>query len=242
MIVRTLLVALVAGILAGAAVTPLQHWTTVPLILQAETYENGGVPHEPHDHSALTLVTPAHAHTTAGAADGEDAGATRTAGSLLANLVIGAGFALLLTAASLASNRPVTARNGAVWGLVGFAVFTLAPSFGLSPELPAMPAADLHARQLWWLATVLLTAGGLALLLLRPEAMARAAGVALLVLPHLIPVPHPADISSPIPATLAAEFVMASLMAAGVFWVLAGFLTGVLADRFAAPRMGLRPA
>ncbi|WP_062014052.1 CbtA family protein [Aureimonas sp. AU4] len=241
MIVRTLLVALVAGILAGAAVTPLQHWKTTPLILEAETYEGGGGHHDhaPHEHSALSLASPAHAHAPA-AADGEAAGtAERLAGSLLANLVLGAGFALLLSAASLAANRPITARNGALWGLAGFAVLTLAPALGLPPELPAMPAADLHARQIWWLATVLTTAGGAALLAFRRETAARLGTVALLLLPHLAGAPHPADIGSPVPATLAAEFVMASLLVSAAFWALAGLFTGLLAERFAGH---IRPA
>jgi adenosylcobinamide kinase/adenosylcobinamide-phosphate guanylyltransferase len=48
------------------------------------------------------------------------------------------------------------------WGLAGFAVFTLAPGLGLPPELPAMPAADLLARQVWWIGTAAATAIGLA--------------------------------------------------------------------------------
>ncbi|MBB3951739.1 CbtA family protein [Aureimonas jatrophae] len=244
MIVRTLLVALVAGILAGAAVTPLQHLKTTPLILEAETFEGGGHDHAPHAHSALALVTPAHAHAPAGS-DGEASGtAERLAGSLLANLVLGAGFALLLSAASLAANRPITRRNGALWGLAGFAVLTLAPALGLPPELPAMPAADLHARQIWWLATVLMTAGGAAILVFRRETAARLGAVALLVLPHLVGAPHPADIASPVPASLAAEFVMASLLVSAAFWALAGLFTGILAERFAGARRpaGLRAA
>ena len=53
------------------------------------------------------------------------------------------------------------------WGFAGFAVFTLAPGLGLPPELPAMPAADLGDRQIWWTATVLATAVGLALIAFR---------------------------------------------------------------------------
>ena len=60
-------------------------------------------------------------------------------------------------------------RQGLLWGLAGFAVFTLAPSLGLPPELPghaggrARPAPGLVA------AHRAATAGGLALLAFRAE-------------------------------------------------------------------------
>lgn len=237
MIVRTLLAALLAGMLAGVFATPLQHWRTTPLILAAETYESGGEA-MPHEHSAL-LVSLAHAHAPAGA-DGEPAStAARLGGTLLANMVLGSGFALLLVAASSAANRPITRRNGAAFGLVGFAVVTLAPALGLPPELPAMPAADLAGRQVWWLATVSLTAGGVALLALRRETAARLGGLALILVPHLAGAPHPADLASPVPAALAAEFAVASLAVTAATWAMAGLLTGVLMARFgAAPRSG----
>src|SRR3974390_3265881 len=41
-------------------------------------------------------------------------------------------------------------HEGLMWGLAGFAVFTLAPGLGLPPELPGVPAAPLLSRQLWW--------------------------------------------------------------------------------------------
>ena len=51
--------------------------------------------------------------------------------------------------------------------MAGFAVFMLAPSLGLPPELPGMPAAELGPRQVWWLLTAAATAAGLALLAFR---------------------------------------------------------------------------
>ena len=77
-------------------------------------------------------------------------GMERTTYSFLANIVTGIGFALLLVAVSELAGGILSWRQGVLWGLAGFAVFTLAPGLGLPPELPAMPAADLGARQFWW--------------------------------------------------------------------------------------------
>ncbi len=228
MLVRYFLAALLAGILAGVVITPLQHLKTTPLILAAETYEGGGTAHD-HAASSLRLVSPAYAH--GGAAHEEGGDVARLGGTLLANVVIGAAFSLLLLAASLGLDWPVTLRNGAVWGLAGFAVVTLAPALGLPPELPAMPAADLAARQVWWLATVALSAGGLWFLVFRRSSAAILGGLALLLLPHLIGAPHPADLAGPVPAALAAEFAVASLSLSAVLWAMTGALLGLGLDR-----------
>ena len=63
--------------------------------------------------------------------------------TVAANIVTAVGFALLLVAASEFAGGIAGWRSGLLWGLAGFAVFTLAPGLGLPPELPAMPAAEL---------------------------------------------------------------------------------------------------
>ncbi len=231
MTIRIFLAALLAGILAGLAITPVQALRTTPLIIAAEAYEDGGAP-SAHEHGALSLATPAHAHAPGAGADAGGASAARLGGTALANIVLGAGFALLLLSVSLVSGRAITARNGAVWGLLGFATLTLAPALGLPPELPAMPAADLGARQLWWLMAVLCTGLGIGVLTLARPAGLRAAGAALIVVPMMIAAPHPAELASPIPPTLAAEFAVASLTTSAIFWVLIGGLTGLALERF----------
>ncbi|TJW23186.1 MAG: cobalt transporter, partial [Mesorhizobium sp.] len=80
---------------------------------------------------------------------------------VVASVVTGIGFALILVAASEFAGGIGNWRQGLFWGLAGFAVFTLAPNLGLPPELPAMPAPDLAQRQIWWTATVVATAAGL---------------------------------------------------------------------------------
>ena len=244
MIARLLLAALGAGLLAGLLLTPIQYVGIIPLILEAEVYEDGGMP--AHDHAASILVAPASAaeaepapsilvHAAPKAETGEEGPvrlfASRLVGTLLANLVAGAGFALVLTAASLALARPISRRNGLLWGLLGFAVASLAPAIRLAPELPAMPAADLLARQTWWLATVGLSALGAGLMILRREPALKALGVLALALPHLYGAPQPTELASPVPPTLAAEFAVASLVTALAFWLILGSALGYAFDR-----------
>lgn len=245
MLVRFLLATLVAGLFVGVVMTPIQYMRVVPLILHAEAYESGGHGIEPGHHHDAGLVSSASAHDVDGQmilahapAEGEEANPalfeSRLLGTLAANIVTGAGFALMLAAVAMLTGRRITAHNGALWGLAGFGAVALAPALGLPPELPAMPAADLATRQIWWIMTVGLSAAGLYCLILRRETALRVAGVALLVVPHLFAAPHPADLSSPIPPTLAAEFAVASLATGAVFWVLIGLAVGYAQDRFAS--------
>jgi cobalt transporter subunit CbtA len=237
MITRYLLVALVAGLLAGVLATIAQQARVVPLILEAEKYETA--PAAPHEHSSaldLGVVTPALAHEHAEGAGEDDGGmlfgVNRLMGTLMANLVTGTGFALLLMAASLLSGRSVTLANGAIWGVMGWLVFQMAPALGLPPELPGFPAGDLMARQIWWVGCAAATAGALALFLLRGEVWAKALGVALMLAPHAIGAPQPEDISTSVPALLAAEYASAALATGLFFWVMIGLGIGALNRRY----------
>jgi len=221
------LVAAIAGILAGLGMTVAQQLTTVPLILKAEVYESEGTP-AAHDHGESAQPA-AHEHEH-GAWQPED-GFERTAFTLLANIVTGVGFALLLIAASELAGGIGNWRQGVFWGLAGFAVFTLAPGLGLPPELPAMPAAELGARQLWWLATVLSTAAGIALLFYGRSPLLIIAALALIAAPHLVGAPAPASYDSPVPEDLHHSFVVAGVLTALLFWVLLGALAGLFRGR-----------
>ena len=157
-------VAALAGAIAGLGMTIAQQLSTVPLILKAEVYEQGAERAPLHDHGDAAAQAGAHEHGDEGWAPAD--GFERTAFSVLANIVTGIGFALLLVAVSELFGGIRDWRQGVFWGLAGFAVFTLAPGLGLPPELPAMPAAELGPRQLWWVATALCTATALGLLVL----------------------------------------------------------------------------
>jgi cobalt transporter subunit CbtA len=215
-------VAALAGAIAGLGMTVAQQLTTVPLILKAEVYEEQSAP-AAHDHSAAP-----HEHGGWSPADGIE----RTAFTAAANVVTGIGFALLLVAVSELFGGIGNWRQGLFWGLAGFAVFTLAPGLGLPPELPAMPAAELGARQLWWVATALSTAIALGLLVYGRSAVAAIAAIVLLVMPHLIGAPQPVSYESPIPEGLHHNFVVAVVLTALLFWMLLGGLAGLFRGRF----------
>jgi cobalt transporter subunit CbtA len=228
MIRNLLLAAIAAGMLAGVVATATQAVRVIPLILHAETYETAEAP----------AASPTHAHDAAAPAnvhDGEawapEDGLERLAYTLLANIIAGVGFACVLGAAIMFSNRRVSLKTGAVWGAAGFLVFSLAPALGLPPELPGTEAAGLTVRQGWWLLTVVSTAAGLAFIAFPRRVWFKALGVALMVLPHVIGAPHPETHGGLAPGALAAEFAVASLVTAAVFWVVLGSTLGGFLER-----------
>ena len=141
------------------------------------------------------------------------------------------GFALLLVAASELKGGMTGWHQGVFWGLAGFIVFTLAPGLGLPPELPAMPAADLGQRQIWWVATALATGIGLALLVFKRSLPLAILAVALLVAPHLVGAPQPGSFESPVPHSLAHAFIVMASVTSFVFWVILGGVAGFARSR-----------
>jgi cobalt transporter subunit CbtA len=237
MISRILLVAIVAGAVAGVFAQGAQMLGVTPLIHQAESYENSGDGHahgeDAHAHAQSATSTAADSHTHGSAWVPAD-GIERHSFTLLTNVLTGVAFGFLLTAAIAFSGRDVTLGEGIAWGAAGFAVFSLAPAIGLPPELPGSQAADVGDRQLWWAATAAATAAGLAAAVFANHKALKALGLAIIALPHIIGAPHPEALSaSPLPAELAAEFVVASLVTALAFWVMLGGLTGYLYERWA---------
>lgn len=221
-------VAALAGLVAGVVLAALQAYATVPLILQAETYEAAGdsAGHDHGDHSAA-----GHAHDHGEEAWAPADGFERFAYNVGANIVSGIGFALILIVASELAGGIAGWRQGLFWGFAGFAVFTLAPGLGLPPELPAMPAADLFDRQVWWVATVVATAIGLALIAFRRSPVFALVGVALIVAPHIVGAPQPASHDSPVPADLHHSFVVATTVTNLLFWLVLGAVAGAVRSR-----------
>ncbi len=224
---RVLTAGLVAGFIAGTAVTLVQMLQITPLILAAEVFEDAA-PAPAHVHDGATAGD--HHHDGAPEAWAPADGLERGAFTWLANILAGVGFGLILAAAMAFAGRPVDARRGVIWGLAGYGVFAVAPALGLPPELPGMIAADLAARQVWWIMTVGGTAAGLALLVFTPskpyKRPLQIAGLALIVLPHLLGAPHLAAEAGTVPAELAARFVVASLAASALFWAVLGGAVG----------------
>lgn len=248
MFYRVFMSALVAGVLGGFVISAVQAITTTPLILKAETFEAAPAPTpsahvtpaafvavDGHGHSHGGESAPGHSHGEAWApVDGVE----RTAFTVLTNVVAGFGFALLIVGCFALGRREPDAREGVLWGLGGFAVFTLAPGLGLAPELPATAAADLAARQAWWLGTAAATALGLWLLVFRAGLISKALGVLAIIAPHAIGAPHPHDLTNAVPPELAAQFAASSIATQAVFWALLGWLAGTAYKRLGTPAKG----
>lgn len=242
MLTRVFAVGLLAGLLAGLTVALLQAYTTTPIILEAERFENAK-PQPPSaslggfDEARLILVHGGAEHDHEAEA-GEWApadGLERTLFTSTTTIGTAVGFALILIAGMLATGDRITEQTAVAWGAAGFAAAGLAPAMGLAPEVPGMMAADLLGRQQWWLATCAMTAAGLWLLLRAEQPWLRLLAVVVLVAPHLWGAPHlaPDAAGSVVPAELAARFAAVSLAVQAILWVTTGFFVGFLWQRFA---------
>ena len=230
--------ALVAALCAGLATSAFQAWRVTPLIFAAESFDGGGEEAHVHAEGAAghardeAAGTGAHHH-------GEDEwmpqdGFERTAYTILANVLMAAGYALILGAVSVIFNLPITWSSGLLWGLGGYAAFTLAPALSLPPGMPGMPVADTLARQLWWAGAAVSTGAALVLVAKVRTPWALAAGVALVLLPQLIGAPQAPDEPTGVPPRMTAEFVSAVLYNGAIFWVVLGLVFGRMADYLAA--------
>ena len=215
---RVFYAALLAGLCAGTVAWATRQITTMPLIQQAEKYEQATT--VGHDHGAEGWQP----------ADGPE----RILFTLAADLLTGIAFALILGAAVTIGGAPIGWRSGLIWGLAGFAAFSLAPALGLPPDLPGSEAAALPARQAWWTATVALTAGGLALARFAPHPVFYIAAAILIALPHLIGAPQPQTHGHAAPDELVRQFAITVLLTNALFWLALGAATGFLHRRMGA--------
>ena len=221
--------AALAGLIVGLVITVAQQFGTVPLILKAEVYEKAAEAAAPaaasaHDHGAAQE----HADEAWEPADGFE----RNAYTTLFNVVEWIGFGLVLCGALALWRRPIGWREGFLVGLAGFAAFIVAPTLGLPPELPGIPAAPLGPRQIWWVATVAATAVAIGLIAFRPSALAAILAVALLIAPHLVGAPQLAAVETNVPESLSHQFVVAVTLTTLISWALLGGLTGFFYRRF----------
>ncbi|KAF0174382.1 MAG: Cobalt transporter subunit CbtA [Rhodobacteraceae bacterium] len=236
MIQRMVTSALFAGFAAGLLAALLHFAFVQKLILLGEGYETGTMVHfgapAPVSHGQDATATAAadaehaddgHSHEPAAPAENRNA---------MTSLFFGLtyiAYALLLTAGfGLAQvyGKAIGLREGLLWGLAGFAAFQLAPAMGLAPELPGSMAADLTARQLWWLGTAVSTGLALAVLGYGKGALSLALAALLLALPHVIGAPHPEGFSGVAPPELAAAFATRSLGVGLIVWAALGALAG----------------
>ncbi len=235
---QILFTAVVAGLIGGALLTLLQnigHVGVVPLILEAETYENAAeAPTATTDASTEgTIAAQSHEHEHGAEAWTPEDGAERLLYTLRTNTLMAVGFSLLL-GAGFAVTGEATLKRGLLWGLAGFASFMLAPSLGLPPEVPGTEAAPLADRQMWWWATVLATGGGIALIVYGRRIQYYVIAAALIAAPHIIGAPQPEAHGGLAPESLAHEFIIVVLVTMLAFWLILGAASGYFYRRFSA--------
>lgn len=203
--------------MAGLVWFAAQYLAVVPLIQKAEIFESS-------THTHLNASLEEHHEENGWHPENGWERNTITAASTVLTAI---GLAAVLFGIIHALGRTLNARRGVVWGLAGFLCLNVAPAIRLPPRPPGIIQADLAARQLWWLATVVLTAVGLWLLTAqsRPRWSHKLAGVAAILLPHIAGAPS-ATGQTLVPHRLITEFAVASLFAAAVFWITLGFLGG----------------
>lgn len=224
MLARVLAGGLIGGIAGGLIVAAIQAVSTTPLILHAETFETARAL------DAISLI-PVHDHARV-AASGLDF--PRLLTSSIATIAIATGYSFLLLGGMLAAGRTITARSVVPWAMAGFFATGLAPAFGMAPELPGAASADLGARQFWWIGTALATGTGLAAMALGRGAIWFAAGIGLVILPHVIGAPAAPAPSSKVPAEVAAHFAAASIAIQALVWLIPAALAGLALARMQA--------
>lgn len=221
MFARILLAAIMAGLIAGLVVSVVQEFTTTPIILHAEQYENAGA--QPAGKTAAE-----HDHGNAWSPGNRMERAAYTA---LGNVVLAVGFGLILIACFALRGGEINGRIGVIWGLAGYAVFALAPALGLPPEAPGSMAAELVARQEWWFLAAGATALGLALMVFGKGIPWIILGVVILAAPQIVGAPQAEQIGANFPPEIAGHFAAASLVTAAIFWAVLGWLSGTFYRR-----------
>jgi cobalt transporter subunit CbtA len=235
---RILLAAVMAGLVAGLAISMVQEFTTTPIILHAEQFETAGATGSAGATGA-TGATGAPDQTNAPDTPAAEQawaprdGIERTAYTALANIVIAVGFGLMLIACFALKGGEIDGRRGVLWGLAGYAVFSLAPALSLPPAAPGSMAAELAVRQQWWLMAAGATALGLWLMIFGKGVHWIVLGIVVLAAPHVIGAPQPERIGANIPPEIAGQFAAASLVTSAIFWAVLGWASGTFYRRAA---------
>ncbi|HKU98265.1 MAG TPA: CbtA family protein [Vineibacter sp.] len=241
---RVFFCALAVGLCAGLFHSVIQRLQVVPIIAAAEVFEAALQASPPsHDHAP---GTPAHTHDED--AWEPQAGFERIFWTVIANLLVSTGFALVLLPALALwdSTQPrgpgVSIRTGLVWGALGWMCVHVWPALGLPPELPGEAGAPLAARQVWWVFAVACAIVGVAVPCLVRSPW-RWLGLMLLPVPFIVGAPHAttapfaafnADAAAQMVA-LKARFAIATAIASGAHWLALGALSPIAVRRWLRP-------
>ena len=120
----------------------------------------------------------------------------------------------------------------------GWGVLLILPLFASPRTRPfarsLSHAGPLLARQVWWVSTVISTAGGLALIAFRRSPVVALTGILLIAAPHLIGPPRIDHVATNIPEDLSRQFIVSVTLIALPCWALLGGLIGHLYRKFSA--------
>ena len=228
MIKQIFFTALLSGLLAGGVLTAIQSMGTIPLILEAEKYEDGALV----DYTNNQELTLTHDEEE----EEEEAwspkdGAQRLFFTFLTNIFLATGFSFLLCVVYLYL-KEVTLLKGLISAGVGYLTFFVLPSIGLTPEVPGTLAASLEARQLWWVSTVLASAIGFGVLFFNKSRLYQGLALVLILVPHIVGAPHAEYHAGTAPIEIFHSFVQASFVTNGLFWLVLGLLSASLYNKF----------
>jgi cobalt transporter subunit CbtA len=224
---------LVSGAVAGFVMALLQFWLIQPLIVQAERYETGELvlkvtEASPAEATVIAAKEPAavgYAHPDMGAGNGLDV--SRNFQTVLFLVLTWGGFGLVASAA-VAALSAIGRTEHVSWpgiALTGFAAFCLAPALGLPPELPGMQAADLEARQFWWISTAFATSAGAGLILVWRKPQIFIAALVIGLSPHVVGAPVLDEhLAAVVPPELSALFSARVIGTNLVGWVVLGMI------------------
>jgi cobalt transporter subunit CbtA len=232
MVLAALGVALVAGLVLSA----VQALHVSPIIYAAEVFEVA----EPE---VAAAHNDGHSHSHSDAAWSPGDGIERIGFTVLSNVLSAFGFAMILLAGMFMARDKAQLNiswfRGVFWGLAGYLTFFVVPALGLSPEIPSMEAAALEGRQSWWVLAVVSTGLGIASLVFLPG-IAKTVAIVFMAAPWFVGAPqpevhgflHPDAQAVATLEGLQVQFIYATAIANGLFWITLGGLTGYCAKRF----------
>ena len=232
MVITALGVALVAGLVLSA----VQALHVSPIIYVAEVFEFVGP-------EVSTAPNDGHSHSHNDQAWSPGDGFERVGFTVLSNFLSAFGFTIILLACMFMARDKAQLNiswfRGVVWGLAGYLTFFVVPALGLSPEIPSMEAAPLEGRQSWWVLAVVTTGLAIFSLVFLPG-IAKVAAMVFIAVPWIVGAPQPElhgflhpDAQAVITLEgLQTQFVYATAIANGLFWITLGGLTGYAAKRF----------
>ena len=235
-----ILTALFAALISGVVLGVMQAFSTSKIIYAAEVYEVEDEASSDHQHSHDNNNSATHSHE---AEWQPKDGIERVSYTVIADILIAFGHSLLLTSFMallfLKFGKPeISWRSGLIIGIGGYVSFYLATIIGLPPEIPGSIAADLHARQIWWTLTIVMTAMGLTTLYLAPNA-AKLLGLVFIAIPHIIGAPQPEveGFLNHDPVAVSAleqlqhQFLISTAWVNAIYWLVLGLFSGLFAKK-----------